>query len=134
MAETPNFDFDFTGRIVEIGQTNEYGSSGFKKREFIVDNKDANGEYHNPVKFALVKDNCAKLDKFRVGQTIRVRGWFNGRAWFNEKKQITQYFTDIMAGFLDAVGGAAQENEPQTPAAEPANDTVSADGVVDMPF
>lgn len=136
MAE-PKFDFDFTGRIVVIEPTKEYGSSSFKKRVIVVDSKEVGADYPNPVPFTLTKDKCEKADKFSVGQTVRVRGWFNGREWFNEKKQLNQYFVDNMIGYIDSVGEASNGGgtaKPPQASARPTAPQTAEELPDDIPF
>ena len=132
MAE-PKFDFDFTGRIVVIEPTKEYGQSAFKKRVIVVDSKDVGSDYPNPVPFTLTKDKCEKADRFSVGQTVRVRGWFNGREWFNEKKQLNQYFVDNMIGYLDKVDESSDGVTGQSPQPQVATSHAASHTAEEMP-
>lgn len=63
--------YEITGPITHIFDTQSVGAKGFKKREFVIlqeDQKDS--KWDQPIKFELTKDNCDKLDKFRVGDTV----------------------------------------------------------------
>ena len=69
--------------IETINQTETFGS-GFQKREFIgVDN--SNPDYPQPIKFEAVKDNCQKLDAFKVGQEVDVEFNIRGNRWTNKE-------------------------------------------------
>ena len=58
-----------TGEIKAIHKTVELGAKGFLKREFILETDD---KYPQPIKFEVVKDNCEKLGKHRVGEVVTV--------------------------------------------------------------
>ena len=104
------------GTIKVIEQTQEF-SSGFTKREFVITTDD---KYPQDIKLELIKDNCAKLDQYSVGQSITVD--FNVRGnEFNGK-----YYVNLQAWRLS--GGAA----PQT--TEQAHETADALAGDDIPF
>lgn len=65
----------FTGRVVEIGQTQKLGkdeSRPFYKRTIKVDDAEAGSKWPNPVTFELTGDKCSWLDKFSVGQYVEI--------------------------------------------------------------
>ena len=70
-------DFNLTGTIKEIRETQEF-DSGFKKREFVVT---TNEEYPQDIKMEFFRDKCEILEKYKVGDSVTV--WFNlgGREW-----------------------------------------------------
>jgi len=69
--------------IESIGETQSFGESGFTKREFVgVDN--SNTDYPQPIKFEVVKDKCAELDKFNTGQDVDVEFNIRGNRWTNK--------------------------------------------------
>ena len=69
--------YELQGKILEIKDTQEF-KSGFTKREFIVDN---GAKFQNTVKFELVKDDCSMIDKFSVGDDVKVSFYINGSEW-----------------------------------------------------
>lgn len=108
------YHFDFTGRVIEIGATQTFGS-GFKKRTIVIDNTEEGAEYPNPTPFSFVKDKCAEADKLKVGDSVQVKGWFNGRKWHNQNKNIDQYFCDNTIGVLNVVRGASEAQQYKVP-------------------
>ena len=126
------YHFDFTGRVVEIGATQTFGS-GFKKRTIVIDNTEEGDDYHNPTPFILMKDKCSEADKLKVGDSVQVKGWFNGRKWHNPNKNIDQYFCDNSIGVMNVVRGATDTPKYQVPepAEPPADESEIAD---DLPF
>lgn len=77
--------YEATGKIKVISETQAF-PSGFSKREFVVTT--AHDKYPQDLKFEVVKDKCALLDSFEVGQEVAVnfdiRGnEYNGRYYVN---------------------------------------------------
>lgn len=56
--------YETKGIIHSIGQTTEYGSNGFTKREFVIKltGEGENDAYPNHVAFELTKDKCALME------------------------------------------------------------------------
>jgi len=96
MSET----YELTGKLIADNGTQEVGSNGFTKREFVVE-IDGDTDYPQAIKLELVKGNCAKLDGVAVGSTVKVG--FNLRGRFGNDK----YFTNLTAWKLDVVGASA---------------------------
>lgn len=77
--------FQLKGKIKLIEDTQTFGS-GFTKREFVITT--AGDNYPQDIKFEVVKDKCALLDKFSANQDVNVsfdiRGnEYNGRYYVN---------------------------------------------------
>lgn len=87
-------DYKIKGTVVSVGETKEYGSNGFKKREVVVDTA-KNPQYPCPVPLTFKKDDCAKADALSVGDVIEVEGWIEGRKW--DGPNGVRYFTDLAA-------------------------------------
>lgn len=76
-------NYETQGKIHRIGQTTEYGSNGFTKREFVLllTGEGENPKYPNYVSMELVKDKCSLMDQYQPGDTIRVSFNLTGRLW-----------------------------------------------------
>lgn len=61
--------YELEGSIKLIGDTASYGSKGFTKREIVVTTAD---RFPQDIKFEFVKDKTELLDKFRVGQQVKI--------------------------------------------------------------
>jgi hypothetical protein len=61
--------YETRGTLKMIGDIQTFGS-GFTKREFVVTT--AHDKYPQELKFEIVKDKCALLDTFAVGQEVIV--------------------------------------------------------------
>ena len=81
------------GVIIAIDDTITF-DSGFTKREFVIKTTD-DGDYPQDIKFELVKDKTALIDKYNVGDRVTVHLNIRGREW-NEK-----YFVNLVAWKLD---------------------------------
>lgn len=78
-------NFDITGEIIVISDTQEF-ASGFKKREFVI--KTSEEKYPQSLKFELVKEACDKLNTLDVGDTVTVAfnlqgNEYNGKFYVN---------------------------------------------------
>lgn len=73
--------------------------SGFTKREFVVTTE--HERYPQDLKFELVKDKCALIDPFNVGQQVAVNFDIRGNE-YNGK-----YFVNLSAWKVQAADGAA---------------------------
>ena len=77
--------FEIEGNLKVIMDAQTFGS-GFTKREFVVTIGDE--KYPQDIKMELVKDKTALLDKFKIGQRVKLAfdlrgGEHNGRYYVN---------------------------------------------------
>jgi len=105
------------GNIIAIDEIITF-DSGFTKREFVIKTTD-DGDYPQDIKFELVKDKTALIDKYSVGDKITVHFNVRGREW-NEK-----YFVNLVAWKLEGQAVSAGTTT------EPAMDAEVHD---DIPF
>jgi hypothetical protein len=112
-----------SGKLVEIFDTVKIKDS-FQKREFVIEYA-TNPKYPELIKFELVQDKCAQLDKFKVGQAIAVDFDLRGRKWTDPKGTV-KYFTTLQAWRLgednQETGAAGDSGGP------PLEDTEDYDG------
>jgi hypothetical protein len=97
-------DYNLTGAIKEIRETQEF-DSGFKKREFVVT---TNEEYPQDIKMEFFRDKCDILNKYKVGDAVTV--WFNlgGREWDGK------YFVNVNAWRIAMTSDANFEGRKQS--------------------
>src|SRR5690606_40015769 len=79
------------GKIKMIDDTKTYGSSGFRKREVVVTTEE---QYPQHILVEFVQDKCDLLDKFQVGQPVKIGVNLRGREWVNPQGE-TKYFNSI---------------------------------------
>ena len=89
-------DYQLQGTIKLINEVQSF-NSGFTKREFVVTDQD--DKYPQDVKFECIKDKCALLDGYSVGEQVNVS--FNIRG--NEYNG--RYYVNLQAWRLEKVGG-----------------------------
>lgn len=121
------------GKIKLIGDTQTFGSNGFRKRELVVTTEE---QYPQPLMIEFVQDKTDLLNNFNVGQNVKVSINLRGREWVNPQGE-TKYFNSIQGWrieTLQAAGGSG--NVPPVPPAdqfEPASDFNDEDHD-DLPF
>jgi len=114
---------DFTGTVLKVGETQEVGSNGFKKRSVVVQEDGGNSAYPNKVEFECHKDDVSILDSVSAGEKVTVTAFVNGRYWEGGDK----YFTTLKVASIVS-HTTEKATETATPAAAvPGDDT-------DLPF
>ncbi|UTW49469.1 DUF3127 domain-containing protein [Bacterioplanoides sp. SCSIO 12839] len=98
--------FEAQGIIHSIDQTREYGQNGFTKREFVIklSGDGENPDYPNYVALELIKDKCALMDGYQVGEEVVVTFNLSGRLW-NAPGKPEKCFTSLQAWKVDRAGG-----------------------------
>jgi Domain of unknown function (DUF3127) len=112
--------YETAGKLKWIGTTQSF-PSGFTKREFVVTT--AHDKYPQDIKFDMVKDKCALLDGFELGQDVQVNFDIRGRE-YNGK-----YFVDLSCWKLQAADGATPSSTGSSTARRqaPANADASSE-------
>lgn len=105
--------FEAQGEVHSIGQTTEYGANGFTKREFVirVTGDDENSRYPNHIALELIKDNCALMDNYAIGDEINVHFNLSGRLWSGNGKP-EKCFTSLQAWKIDSVNAGVNQDGP----------------------
>lgn len=119
---------EITGKIKQIGETKEYGSNGFQKRELVLTTEE---QYPQHLLVEFVQDKCSLLNSFAVGQRIKVVITLRGREWQSPQGEI-KYFNSIQGWRVDAV-----EDVPTPPPAAPPFETMpetDKEAPDDLPF
>lgn len=120
--------YEAQGFVHSIGATTEYGSNGFTKREFVIKltGEGENPDYPNFIALELIKDKCALLDHFQIGEEVSVQFNLSGRLW-NPPGKPEKCFNSLQAWRIEKAGGT--EN------AMPSFDTPAGHGFDDdVPF
>ena len=60
---------EVSGKIIVLGATEEIGASAFKKRLVVIETAE---QYPQKVPVEFVKDNTSKLDKYKVGDGVKI--------------------------------------------------------------
>ncbi len=107
--------FEITGKVIEILPVNQV-SDKFKKREFVIEKKDAGGAvvFVDYIKFQLVQDKCDLINESFLNEDVKI--WFNlkGNKWERDGK--INYFTNLDAWKIEktSAAGKEQNNAPQS--------------------
>ena len=109
------------GKIKVIGDTQEFGSNGFKKREIVIVTDE---QYPQTIQLEFIQDKTALLGQFTVGETVEIGINIRGREWTNPEGEI-KYFNTIQGWRINRIGTA-----PSTRADE----MIPEDEHDDLPF
>ena len=123
--------YEITGKLVakfEIVQRTET----FKTREFVIEkSEDIGGRIiTNYVKFQSVQDKTALLDRYNLGNDIKVQFNIKGTKWNKDGKD--GYITNLDAWRIEAVKAGGQE--ATAPDAVTYNDIPPTEGADGLPF
>ncbi len=124
--------FDVTGKLVAKFETVQRTAT-FKTREFVIEtNEDINGRtITNYVKFQSVQDRTSIIDRFNIGDMVKVHFNLKGSRW--EKNGQVNYITNLDAWRIENAGMSASAhsamNEP-APFSAPVGDSAPDD----LPF
>lgn len=120
------------GKIKMIGETQTFGTNGFKKRELVVTTEE---QYPQHIMIEFVQDKTDLLNNFQVGQNVKISINLKGREWINPQGE-TKYFNSIQGWRVENIQEGAQGTMPAvapTEAFAPAND-LNEDDHDDLPF
>lgn len=79
------------GKIKVIGEVQEFGSQGFKKRELVVTTDD---QYPQMIMIEFNKDKTDLLNNFEIGTDVKVSINLRGREWINPQGE-AKYFNSV---------------------------------------
>lgn len=120
------------GTIKLIGETKTYGNNGFRKREVVITTEE---QYPQHLLIEFVQDKTELVDKFNVGQNVKVSINLRGREWQSPQGE-TKYFNSIQGWRIEAMDASVTGDMPPLPAAdnfEPVSD-FNEDDHDDLPF
>ncbi|WP_026754144.1 DUF3127 domain-containing protein [Sediminibacter sp. Hel_I_10] len=120
------------GKIKMIGETQTFGSNGFRKRELVVTTEE---QYPQHILVEFVQDKTDLLNAYQVGQPVKVNINLRGREWVNPQGE-TKYFNSVQGWRIEGAQASQGGNVP--PAApneafEPATNLNEEDHD-DLPF
>lgn len=98
---------DVIGKIKVINQTQNV-SSTFKKRELVVATDE---QFVQHILIEFNQDKCDLLDKFKVGDFVKVGINLRGRQWVNPQGE-TRYFNTIQGWNIFENGSSNTPTEP----------------------
>ncbi|WP_055434735.1 DUF3127 domain-containing protein [Lacinutrix algicola] len=120
------------GKVKLVGETQTFGSNGFRKRELVVTTDE---QYPQHILVEFVQDKCDLLNNYKPGQDVKVNINLRGREWVNPQGE-TKYFNSIQGWRIEGAQAGAPAGMPEVPPAaafEPAADLKEEDHD-DLPF
>ena len=120
------------GKIKLIGETQEFGSNGFRKREVVVTTAE---QYPQSIMVEFVQDKTDLLNNFSVGQDVKISINLRGREWTNPQGEV-KYFNSIQGWRIENLATAGSPDKPPMPPEEvfQAADTIKTEAEDDLPF
>lgn len=126
--------FEVQGDIHSIDETRTYGQNGFTKREFVIKltGEGENPSYPNYIALELIKDKCALLDAYQVGDAVKVAFNLGGRLWSAPGKP-EKCFVSLQAWRIEKLSaGGGFDQDPWGNAGIDMNQVPPSDD--DLPF
>lgn len=90
------------GKIKVLGQKESVGNA-FLKRQLVVTTDE---QYPQHISIEFVQDKCDLLDKFEVGQDVKVSINLGGREWVSPQGEI-KYFNSIKGWRIESLSTSA---------------------------
>ena len=120
------------GKIKVIGETKEYGSNGFRKREVVITTEE---QYPQFLNIEFIQDKTDLIDKFNVGEKVKIGINLRGREWVSPQGE-TKYFNSIQGWRIEKIGDNPAQDSSIPPADqfEPVDDLNEEDPEDDLPF
>lgn len=123
---------EIQGKIKMIGETQTFGSNGFRKREMVITTEE---QYPQHILIEFVQDKTDILNNYKVGQAVKVSINLRGREWVNPQGE-TKYFNSIQGWRIENLQEETSGEMPPIPpmdAFEPVTD-LNEDDHDDLPF
>jgi len=123
---------EIQGKIKMIGETQSFGSNGFRKREIVITTEE---QYPQHILVEFVQDKTDILNNYKVGQAVKVSINLRGREWVNPQGE-TKYFNSIQGWRIENLQEETSGEMPPIPpmdAFEPVTD-LNEDDHDDLPF
>ena len=121
------------GSIKVIGEVQEI-SATFKKRELVVSTDE---QYPQTLSIEFIQDKTDLLNKFEVGQNVKVGINLRGREWENPQTKEIKYFNSIQGWRIELLESSNSDDDlpplDNLSPFEPASETNDED-LDDLPF
>ena len=121
------------GSIKVIGEVQEI-STTFKKRELVVSTDE---QYPQTLSIEFIQDKTDMLNKFEIGQNVKVGINLRGREWENPQTKEIKYFNSIQGWRIELLENSSSDDDlpplDNLSPFEPASETNDED-LDDLPF
>jgi len=88
---------EVTGKIKVISEEQSFGAGGFRKRDAVITTSE---QYPQDLSIEFLQDKCDLLDKYKVGDTVKIGINLRGREWINPEG-VAKYFNSIVGWRID---------------------------------
>lgn len=120
---------EIVGKIIVIGATETIGAKEFKKRLLVVETQET---YAQKIPVEFTQDKCFVLDKFAIGDLVKVGINLRGSEWQGK------YYANIQGWKIDKTDNEqvdAMPNRQKPFTGEPINNALTEnDEADDLPF
>ena len=99
---------EIQGRIKTIFATETVGQNGFQKRDVVIT---TDGQYPQDIIIQFAQGNCAVLDRFQVGQIVKIHFNLQGREWTSPQGEV-KYFNTVVGWKIEIVQPMQQYQQP----------------------
>ena len=117
---------EVNGKIKSIGETQTFGSNGFRKRELVVTTDE---QYPQMLMIDFIQDKVDLLNSYSVGQDVKVSINLRGREWINPQGE-AKYFNSIQGWRIKK--GEGNQGNPLPAQENPIS--LTSDELDDLPF
>ena len=122
---------NISGKIKLIGETKEYGSNGFRKRELVVTTQE---QYPQNILVEFIQDKCEILNSYQVREIVKIDINIRGREWTNKDNEL-KYFNSIQGWRIEKIEEGYDAQLPPIPTKEElSSDQESSKEPDDLPF
>ena len=90
---------EIQGRIKTIFATETVGQNGFQKRDIVIT---TDGQYPQDIIIQFAQGNCAVLDRFQVGQMVKIHFNLQGREWTSPQGEV-KYFNTVVGWKIELI-------------------------------
>jgi hypothetical protein len=122
--------FEITGKLIAKFDTIQRTGT-FKTREFVIEKTEATSErsFTNYIKLQCVQDKTSMLDRFNIGDEVKIYFNIKGSKWSRDGKD--NYITNLDAWKMEHTNASNNVyNKPVSSNVDPA----TPDAVDDLPF
>ena len=100
---------ELQGKIKLVGETQTFGSNGFRKREVVLTTEE---QYPQSILVEFVQDKCDLLNSYQVGQQVKISINLRGREWVNPQGE-TKYFNSIQGWRIERISSSINNPIPE---------------------
>lgn len=121
-----------SGVVSVIGETQEFGSKGFRVRQIVIEQQQ--GDWVNYIPLEFTYEACDEADRLRQGDDITVEYELKGRKWQKDDQSDPKYFVSVRAISFEGGSQAVDTEEESQPEEKAPAAIDESKGGEDIPF